>query len=473
MQHRRYKALGIVSAKKPQTTHLWWETDAGGLYLVDSADNTKIYYSSDKGANWTQIDVDPSDSSGDNKSRDHNIRVAFHDRDNKIIWFVDCDNDGTADDFDVWKLDYSASESAPTTTEIGTSAAPDANTVYVYDIWVFDGNTYVLNQEDRTGDQKIVHWDVDTAPFVEKQVQNALNIANNRLIFGMKDADSLNKFWAFEDGGTVLYFLNGSADGSIGMSRSGLQSAGVYGIPTALNLQGVSYDNINTIYFIVKKIADGNPYLARYDFDGGNTVIGEPHNISLMLDRNNSAIIPNEVEKAFGISNKIIYEIRLRGSGVRQLQDLSAQLSGNIVAITDNFLLAINNGTWDVYEFTEVSNEIDEIEYNYGIIGIPQVGFFIAHPDFQANWNKGDSIKIYDQFDALEFWGIIKDKNRDERGFYVFDIDAFSNEVYRVQYDKDYSADDLDTKQKDIIDNKCDFCYRSSSIVGTTTTFDY
>ncbi|KKL18359.1 hypothetical protein LCGC14_2476290, partial [marine sediment metagenome] len=409
MQHRRYKALGITSAKKPQTTHLWWETDAGGLYLVDSADNTKIYYSSDKGANWTQIDVDPSDSSGDNKSRDHNIRVAFHDGDNKIIWFADCDNDGTADDFDVWKLDYSASESAPTTTEIGTSAAPDANTVYVYDIWVFDGNTYVLNQEHRAGDQKIVHWDVDTAPFVEKQLENALNITTNLLIFGIKDADSLNKFWGFEDGAEDLYFLNGSADGSINFSRSGLQSE-IYGIPTALNLQGVSYDNTNTIYFIVKKIADGNPYLASFNLDEGSTVVGNPHNVSLMLDRNNSANVPNEFEKAFGIADEIVYELKPNRGGIVQLQDISAISDNNIIAITDNFLM---NSDGDMFEFTEVSSEIDEIEYDYGIIGIPQEGFFIAHPDFQANWNKGDSIKIYDQFDAIEFWGIIKDKSRD------------------------------------------------------------
>ena len=56
MELRRYKDLGIVSAKKPQNTHLWVETNsAGTLYAVDSADNTDLIKTTDKGDNWSTI----------------------------------------------------------------------------------------------------------------------------------------------------------------------------------------------------------------------------------------------------------------------------------------------------------------------------------------------------------------------------------------------------------------------------------
>jgi len=133
--------------RQPENTHLVFEgLDSDDitklLYLVDSADNTKIYGSDDKGATWVQIDVDPSNTSGDQKSRDHNIQCAWHDRTNKIIHFGDCDNPG--DDFDVWKLDYSSGFGSESITEIGTSSAYETDTVYLHDIIRYDSDTYVI-----------------------------------------------------------------------------------------------------------------------------------------------------------------------------------------------------------------------------------------------------------------------------------------------------------------------------------------
>ena len=43
MEVKNYIDLSIVSAQLPDNTHLFIETSAGGLYLVDSVDNTQIY----------------------------------------------------------------------------------------------------------------------------------------------------------------------------------------------------------------------------------------------------------------------------------------------------------------------------------------------------------------------------------------------------------------------------------------------
>lgn len=113
----------------------------------------------------TQLDVDPSNTSGDQKSRDHLIQSCWHDIDNQIIWFVDCDNDGVSTDFDVWKLDYSSSETAPTVTEIGSSTPDDA--VYAYDILKIGANVYVIDYEDHAGGGYERIWDVDSAPITK------------------------------------------------------------------------------------------------------------------------------------------------------------------------------------------------------------------------------------------------------------------------------------------------------------------
>ncbi len=119
----RFKALGITSTKIPQNTHLWVESAAGNLYLVDSIDNTKIYKSLDKGAIQTQLDIDPGNAwGGDNKSRPKNIVALWYDRTNSKIYFLDSDKDGT--DSHIFTMDLSDDTVIETLT-IATSHAYD------------------------------------------------------------------------------------------------------------------------------------------------------------------------------------------------------------------------------------------------------------------------------------------------------------------------------------------------------------
>lgn len=158
-------AFGL-SADLPENTHLVIELTSKNLIYIEGTNQIKAYHFNVTTGVETELDIDPSDSSGDNKSRDQKIQSLWHDRDNQIIWGGDCDN--PENDFDVWKLDYSGSETSPSVTEIGTGGTGDAGTIYLYDIFIVGSNTYVMTFETRLGNDFNIIWDVDTAPFTKR-----------------------------------------------------------------------------------------------------------------------------------------------------------------------------------------------------------------------------------------------------------------------------------------------------------------
>jgi len=169
VKNYKYSDLSIVSAKLPQNTHLWTETSAGVLYLVDSTDNTKLYKSTDKGDNWTQVDCDPDDIYGgaNDKERPKKIARSWYDRVNDYIYFVDCNYDRTTSY--VWYIDLSDD------SIVEVDSAPDN----IYDVFIigtkvfmvyFSSSFEILTQTIRpTGDNSIdweepvfpgtAHWD--------------------------------------------------------------------------------------------------------------------------------------------------------------------------------------------------------------------------------------------------------------------------------------------------------------------------
>ncbi|KKM71440.1 hypothetical protein LCGC14_1430590, partial [marine sediment metagenome] len=110
-----------TSSIQPENTHLWWETDNHEtIYAVDSADNTRLWKTTDKGANWNLI-----------TTRSKNIARAYPDRTNGIIYFVDCEYDGTTSY--VWSLTLSDDS----ITEV--DSIPDD----VYDVFLIGNDVHV------------------------------------------------------------------------------------------------------------------------------------------------------------------------------------------------------------------------------------------------------------------------------------------------------------------------------------------
>ena len=69
----------------------FFETSAG-LYWTLGAFNKKVYKTIDEGVTVTQVDVDPNDSSPDNKSRDYPIHywgATWNDRLNSLLYLMD------------------------------------------------------------------------------------------------------------------------------------------------------------------------------------------------------------------------------------------------------------------------------------------------------------------------------------------------------------------------------------------------
>ena len=451
MQHRRFKDLGIVSAQKPKNTHLFIETSDGTLWLADSVDAAKLYYSTDKGDNWTL-----------KTTRVDKIKMFYYDRINERVYAVD----GTTADASSSRQFY-----IDTTDKSITEGDLAGGNDEMLDI-IWDGTRAFSIKFNRIGAGA---GEVD---FFAREFNSVFSDSHaTGDIFDAKNYDMtpgivISGFYWFlywhEDNNNVELWKYEIANN--GWTKMETSTAGIK-ISTNKSQQGFAYDGSDVLYFVLYDTGDSKHYLYTYIITTDTLTKKGVYNISLMLDRNNSAITPNEFEKGFSIgASETVYEIKARRGGIRILQNMADITDAVIIAITDNFLM---NNDGDMFEFQDVTSEISTIFYNDGIIGVEKKGTFTIHPDFHINWSKGDSIKIYDNNDVLEFHGLITDKNRNRKGIYVFKIDSFTNEIYRKTYENTYTGDDTDTKQKDIIDNACDFCYRSSSIVGTTTNYNY
>lgn len=444
----RFVDLEINSSKKPQNTHLWWEDSNGYLYALDSADNNDVIKSEDKGASWSKI----ADLTGG-----ANGFAMFPDEANDRLYIS-----GMLAGTDL-KRDY-ITLSNDTLTNLGTLIATNIN---VRDVFVYGASSYHLYSWGAVP-RKLSFFKETTLGIETQDMGN--------------DAARTHDFSQVAVVGGFAWYLWKWSDENVELWKyeidnnafTEMEDCGANTELPPINQRAITYDGSNILQFVLQDTGDSKFYLYTYNITGDTLTKGAEFNVALMLDRNNVGIDPNPLEKGFGITDKKVYEIKANRGGIVQLQTISLQQNYNIIAITDNFLMLDNDPDFPMFEFQDVMEKLTSISYPDGIIGIRKKGTFTLHPDFSILFARGDSIKIYDQYDQLEFWGIIKTKNQNSRGgMFVFTIDSFTNEIYDVPYEKEYSADDTDAKQKDIIDNAFDFNYRDSSIVATATTYDY
>lgn len=453
----KFVDLGITSAKLPFNTHLFWEHATYGLILVDADDQTKLFISTDKGDNWAEIDLSDNANS-------YKIQSGW--LDGNDLWLIMCDNDGTADDFEVCFIELDDSNDC---NPIGVSAGADANTVYAYDIWVYDGNTYALSVREFLGSNIGIIWDVDTHPFTNKDGLQIEDYTLQTFSFGVIVGDDIY-FLVDDDAGQIIMVIYDHSGTSFSQKNS---YDAAYSLPSRAQ-QSLAYDDSNLLYLILNKDGDSKNYLITYSITGDSFIEYSEYNIALMLDRNNVGTAPNEFEKVFdiakdGSNNSRIWEIKPKKGGVIQLQTIN--YNGNIIAMTDNFMIVVNK----VYEYIDILaiNTIAEGKVNKGIFPILEKGRFNCHPDDAHFFSNDDTLKVYDEVDELILFAKITDKSQDENGIYQFGLDAYNNELWRRTYAKSHSANTTHEKQQDNIDNACGFCHRDSSIVATTTDYSY
>lgn len=341
MQLRRYKDLGIVSAKKPQNTHLWGETNsAGTLYAVDSADNTNLIKTTDKCDNWATI-----------ANRGKDIRALWHNATNGIIYAIEDDRGN--DDITVWKITLSTDTVAAIGADIGD------NLYEATDIFIRDGNLEVIVLDTDNDRIEVYRWEDPNW-----NLKASLTQANDdvRFSYGVIIGTDYWFWMAKVLGGNWLGRLFKFTGATFFTSLDPILDVKY---PASYSQYGIAYDGSDNLLFMWEDTDDNEDYLFNYNITGDSVTQGAIYNIALQLDRNNRATVPNPLEKAFGIANEIVYEIKTKRGGVRQLQDCSGISDNNLIAITDNFLM---NDDGDMFEFIDVTNEIILISYRGSII---------------------------------------------------------------------------------------------------------
>ncbi|KKL28664.1 hypothetical protein LCGC14_2372890, partial [marine sediment metagenome] len=363
MKKYEFVDLGINSTKFPFNTHLWWEHSTYGIVMVDGTDQTVLLHSTKArllidGSDWSVVNLTDNTNS-------YKIQSGW--LDGNDLWLVMCDNDGTADDFEVCFIELDDSNDC---NPVGVSVGADINTVYAHDIFKAGANIYVMNKEARDGTIKVVVWDVDTAPFVEKDTQQYAGIGTlGDISYGVVvptgggsgaywyvDGEAANKISLIhysDTGGN----LDGGGDSLAGASFTGNKSQ-----------SSLSYDGSDYIYFVYKKDSDGLIYLYAWSYLLDQyTELGR-FDIALMLDRNNNGFTPTEIEKGFGISDEKVYEITPRRAKLTLFQNMGSLLTTNIIGITDNYLIAADTGggAYPMFELQDVSgDEISECIIDY------------------------------------------------------------------------------------------------------------
>ncbi len=363
IKYYNYEDLGITSAKKPFNTHLFWHHATYGFVMVDSVDQTVLLFSTKArllidGSDWDTVDLSDNTNS-------YKIQAGW--LDGNDLWLVMCDNPG--DDFGVCYVELDDSNDC-NPVGIGAGGTADAGTVYAYDIFKIGTDVFVLNNEERTNVPKIVVWDVDTAPFIEKDSWNGADCTYN-----------LGPYSFVVIVGNIVYF---TVD-MIGCNYVGIMTynhttttiiapveytdAG-YSHPSSRNQLSIAYDGSDILYFIVKKDADSKNYLYSYVISTNTlTKLGE-YNICLQLNRSTASGV---MEKAFHLTEPRVYQ--LHPYAKYQLYYVANLGSGNvIIAITDNFLM-LNGG--EMYEYTDHANKMVKVEFvheiqeaSYGSLGV-------------------------------------------------------------------------------------------------------
>ncbi|KKK73262.1 hypothetical protein LCGC14_2895590, partial [marine sediment metagenome] len=119
--------LITTSSIIPENTHLWWEINTTNtIYAVDSADNTKLYKTTNRGNNWALVE-----------SRTKDIKSGSYDVDDGLIYFGDCDGS----QFTAWYLDLTSDS----ITEVGSYSGTNLE---FNSVWKVRGNIYVTVIED-------------------------------------------------------------------------------------------------------------------------------------------------------------------------------------------------------------------------------------------------------------------------------------------------------------------------------------
>lgn len=134
----------LQNSKKPFNTHLIWGHSIYGILFVDSADQTVLLKTIDKGVTVTTV------------TTTHGKKIQMGWLDTNDLWLVCCNNPD--DEFTVVYIELDNSDNE---VDVGDSFGAPAGTCYALDIYKIGSDFYV--NESRVDYYAI--WIVTSAPF--------------------------------------------------------------------------------------------------------------------------------------------------------------------------------------------------------------------------------------------------------------------------------------------------------------------
>ena len=445
----RFKALGITSSKIPANTHLLMEHTDGTLVIVPTGDEQNIYQSTDKTSTWSAAaaGTDITDP----------IKAGAPDSANDDIWFLS-DGSITGDiKFFVYHIDLHS-----------LASGFILNVGYLgFDVFLYSGNYYPMYTHENGANLDLTFrkgtgasWSSDMG------ARGALTWDTSQVVVIGAYVWFL---WKWSDENVELWKWQIDTANFTEMEDCGANTE----LPP-INQRAIAYDGSNVLTFVLQDTGDSKYYLYTYVIDTDTLTKGAEYDIALMLDRNNSGTIPNESEKAFGISNEIVYEIATTKGGVLQLQDCSAIADANITAITDNFFMLVNG---KMFEYTNMAPDINHLKVTEEL-GILSYADMDIKETTLGHFSAGDIIKIYDSDTVLSWRGrtlypeMVLEGTEVIGKYVILGVDSIFDNIYRKNFTTVRSSDYI---LKNIIDNALSrlFSYDDEIDDFSALTFKY
>jgi hypothetical protein len=428
--------------KKPYNALLAWEHSTYGLFFVDAANQTKLFYTPDEGVNVDEVDLSDNTNS-------YKIQAGW--LDGNDLWLLMCDNDGTADDFEVCYVEMDDSNDC---NPVAVSAGADANTVYATDIFKIGAEMRVINWEDRAGIGTMVVWDVDANPFVELDDQGQDDIQNMSRGGGVVVGTKYWYVFVYDDAGTKKARLSYFEDATDTIAK--FNGVDGYQLSTNFSLHGMAYDGSNILYINLEKVADSKNYLHSYSISGDAlTSLGE-HNVCLMADRNTASGV---LEKAFHLTEYKIYQLQNNSTQLNFIANPS--LTGAIIAITDNYFFALDSGgNVELWEYEDQINNIISLDFVHEIMDAPFGEIKLKKGAIPLQENM--IMKFYDNYttagattETIVFEGLV-DSFSDTQLQRVVLISPAKRDLYKKFPSGDYTKDS-DGLISQLITDYCDY----------------
>ncbi len=349
-QYYNYELLRTIqNSKKPQNTHLIFETTYG-IYFVDSSDNTILLKTDDEGLTVSTV-VD----------RDRDIVYGWYDRDNEYIWLVD-DNGPTRVSTFYLRL---SDDTIPSFWDYTLYYIPVdviipgyLNRIYYILKYYFVGNLYIAFDYWRAlGD-----WTTNMG--------SVLGGARTAEI-GYFTSDGAGISWClfkWSNENVELWKVDYN-----GNSFTQLKDCGANTELPSKNQRAIAYDGNDILYFVLQDTSNSKYYLYSYVISTDTLTKGGVYNIALMLERNNAGVFPSKTEKAFHITTQEIFKVKLPinnrvPQGLTKFSTINS--SNTMVAITDSYLI---DSEAQLYKYVDVSSNLHELEIRHDTRSYPKM----------------------------------------------------------------------------------------------------